>query len=369
MSAHPILALCLAILMLVCMPQSARTQQTAKVVELANSGWAAIEAQRYGEALRAFEAASDGLPNEPTVWLGRGLAEFMLGRDQDAEASLTQTLALDPGQTDASRLLGQLYYRTGRLPDALAAYEAALDRAPGERDLAATLDDWKREHDVQDRFRQSSGRHFRVRFEGRSDESLARQVVTILEGAYRDVGGVLRTYPSAPITVVLYTQTQFQDITQAPAWAGGLYDGQIRIPIRGALDRRAELERVLTHEYVHALVTNLGGRTVPAWVHEGLATVFEPGGLDRASQLLAATGSRPSLRDLHGSFSRLPAQSASVAYALSAVAADRVIDLRGPSGVVLLLEDLGRGVPFETAFHRRVGVWYDEFVRTARNLR
>ena len=191
----------------------------------------------------------------------------------------------------------------------------------------------------------------------------------MLEGAYRDVGGVLRTYPSVPITVVLYTQTQFQDITQAPAWAGGLYDGQIRIPIRGALDRRAELERVLTHEYVHALVTNLGGRTVPAWVHEGLATVFEPGGLDRASQLLTATGSRPSLRDLHGSFSRLPGQSASVAYALSAVAADRVIDLRGPSGVVLLLEDLGRGVPFETAFHRRVGVWYDEFVRTARNLR
>ena len=127
MSAHPILALCLAILMLVCMPQSARTQQTANVVELANSGWATIEAQRYGEALRAFEAASDGLPNEPTVWLGRGLAEFMLGRDQDAEASLTQTLALDPGQTDASRLLGQLYYRTGRLPDALAAYEAASE--------------------------------------------------------------------------------------------------------------------------------------------------------------------------------------------------------------------------------------------------
>ena len=41
---------------------------------------------------------------------------------------------------------------------------------------------------------------------------------------------------------------------------------------------------------------------------------------------------------------------------------------RRASGVVILLRDLGQGVPFETAFHRRMGLWYDEFVQTARKL-
>ena len=44
--------------------------------------------------------------------------------------------------------------------------------------------------------------------------------------------------------------------------------------------RRAdELDRVLSHEFVHAVVAMLGGRTVPAWVNEGLATVLEPAGV------------------------------------------------------------------------------------------
>ena len=126
---------------------------------------------------------------------------------------------------------------------------------------------------------------------------------------------------------------------------------------------------MLTHEFVHALVANLGGRTVPMWLHEGLATALEQGGLDRASRVLESASSRPSLKDLHGSFGGLSGNHASVAYAQSAVAVDRMIDLRGASAVVLILKDLARGVPFESAFHRRIGVWYDEFVRTARNLR
>ena len=354
---------------ILCLPRPVVAQQrAASPVELANDGWTAVEEQRYGDALRALTTASELLPDEPVVWLGRGVAAYMLGQDEDAEASLERTLSLDPRLADASRLLGDLYYRTGRVEDAIETYEAALELADNP-ELEAKLDDWKRTHEVEDRFRESSARHFRVRFEGRTDEALARQIVEILETAYRNVGGALRSYPSKPVTVVLYTQDQFQDITRAPAWSSGVYDGQIRIPARGALDRRAELQRVLTHEFVHALVASLGGRTVPMWLHEGLATVFEPGGLDGASQVLARASSRPSLQDLHGSFSGLSGAGASIAYAQSAVAVDRMLDLRGAPAVVLLLKDLAKGVQFESAFHRRIGVWYDEFVRTARNLR
>lgn len=138
------------------------------------------------------------------------------------------------------------------------------------------------------------------------------------------------------------------------------------MPVRGALDRRAELDRVLTHEFVHALVAVLGSRTVPVWLNEGLATVFEPGGLNRATEVLASAGSQPALGDLHGSFAGLSGARARIAYALSAVAVDRMISLRGAPAVVLLLKDLARGVPFASAFHRRIALRYDEFERMVR---
>ena len=96
---------------------------------------------------------------------------------------------------------------------------------------------------------------------------------------------------------------------------------------------------------------------------------LEPGGLDRSRSVLSRVASRPSLKDLHGGFGGLTGDSVGIGYATSAVAVNRMMYLRGgASGVVILLQDLGQGVPFETAFHRRMGLWYDKFVQMARKL-
>jgi hypothetical protein len=86
---------------------------------------------------------------------------------------------------------------------------------------------------------------------------------------------VLNSYPSEAITVLLYTDRQFQDITRAPAWAGGEFDGRIRVAVAGALRTPAALDRVMVHEFVHAAIATLAPRGVPVWVHEGLASVLE----------------------------------------------------------------------------------------------
>ncbi len=54
---------------------------------------------------------------------------------------------------------------------------------------------------------------------------------------------------------------------------------------------------------------------------------------------------------------------ATVAYAQSALAAARMLDLRGAPAVVALLEDLSRGTSFESAFHHRIAMSYDDFDR------
>src|SRR5688572_332117 len=125
-------------------------------------------------------------------------------------------------------------------------------------------------------FFQSQGSHFTVLFEGPQDHPLATRALEVLEAAYFRIGTSLATFPERPITVVLYTQQQFQDITRAPAWAAAAYDGRIRVPIRGALAKPAELERVLSHELAHAMVHAIAPRGVPTWLSEGLAVMFEP---------------------------------------------------------------------------------------------
>jgi tetratricopeptide (TPR) repeat protein len=332
-----------------------------EAVKLANAGAQAIEERRFADALAAFTAAAKLAPRSADIAFGVGLSAYMLGQNAEAERQFQRTLQLDPAFTDASVILGELQYRSGRIKEAVATYQAALKLAPADARLKQKVGEWAAEAQAESRFAETRGVHFRALFEGPVDQALARRAVDILEAAYRRIGDALQFYPTQSVEVVLYTSQQFRDITRGPAWIGGVYDGRIRVPVKGALEQAGDLERVLVHEYVHALVAGVAGQGVPAWVNEGLAVALEPGGLAGAEQLLASARSRPPLAMLHNGFRGLPDAQVPLAYAQSAVAARAMLDLRGPSAVLMLLRDLGAGAQFDTAFHQRIGMRYDEF--------
>ena len=146
-----------------------------------------------------------------------------------------------------------------------------------------------------------------------------------------------------------------------PSWTAASYDGRIRVPIRGALDQSERLERVLAHEYVHAVVAMLGGRNVPTWMNEGLAEVLENHGTDEAEAVLARTTTRPPLKALENGFSQLSGAQVHLAYAYSTRAVRRMLDLRGAPAVVMLLQDLSRGAEFPFAFQQRIFMRYEDF--------
>jgi tetratricopeptide (TPR) repeat protein len=350
-------------LVLVCASPSTAQRATKDPQTLAKEGAAALDERRFDDALAAFTAAATLLPNDANVALGAGLAAYMLGRNDEAEAWLVRALKLQPTLTPASIALGELQHRSGRIDEAIVTYEAALKLAPkGKTDqLEDRLAAWRKEQQVVGRFSRSQGTHFTVLFEGPADEILARRIIDQLESAYIHVGEALAAYPTQPITVVLYTTQQFQDITRTSAWVGAAFDGRIHLPVRGALQQVDQLDRVLTHEFVHAVVAMTGGPTVPVWLNEGLATALEPGGVERSDAILAAVKVRPHLQQLHGSFANLDSAQARLTYAYSAHAVRRIIELRGPQAVVGLLRDLGRGVDFSTAFGKHVEMRYEEF--------
>ena len=330
-------------------------------VKLAETGSKALEERRYADALASFIAAEKLAPRSAEIAFGVGVSAYMLGQNAEAQRQFQRALQLDATLKDASLLLGELLYRSGRIQEAVAIYEAALKRAPGDAQLSEKHAQWSAEASSESRFAETRGVHFRVLFEGPVDQALARRAVDILEATYLRIGDALRFYPTQSVEVVLYTSQQFRDITRGPAWAGGVYDGRIRVPVKGALEQVGDLERVLAHEYVHALVAGVAGRGVPAWVNEGLAVVLEPDGLVRAERVVASARSRPSLPELHAGFGGLADSQALLAYAESAVAARAMLDVRGPSAVLMLLRDLAAGAQFSTAFHQRIGLRYEEF--------
>jgi len=212
----------------------------------------------------------------------------------------------------------------------------------------------QRERELHDGMRQRRTDHFTVSFEGPAQTTLSGSVLEVLEGAYWKIGGTLSALPSMPIPVVLYTSEQFRDITRSPSWAVGAFDGIIRIPMRGALENPRELERVLSHEYTHALIRQLSSRPVPIWLNEGLAAALEADDLEWAHERVRRAGKAIPLDAMERSFRLLNDDQAALAYASSAVAAQRLLDEAGGAAVSNLLRDVGQGRPFAAAFASRI---------------
>jgi hypothetical protein len=324
-------------------------------------GWEAIRDGRNADAAAAFAEAVAAEPRDPSLHLGAGLAAYLLGRPADARASLQEALRIAPNLTSASLLLGEILYRDSDPEEALRVYEAAQRYAPDDRTLVSRIERLRQEATLQRDFFRSQGSHFTVLFEGPADEALAQRALDVLEEAYFRVGTALYTFPERPITVVLYTTQQFSDVTRSPQWAAASYDGQIRVPMRGALERPEELQRVLAHEFTHALVQTIAPRGVPTWLNEGLAVAFEPDGRQWSEATLAEVPSRIPLARLAGTFGNLSDAQARVAYAESAAAVRQLLDQAGPAAMVALLQDIAAGRPFAAAFAERTLLSYDEF--------
>jgi tetratricopeptide (TPR) repeat protein len=337
---------------------------------LGRQGWEAIRAGQITEASRLFHDAIAENAHDATLFLGAGLAAHLQRQEMEARTALQEAVRLNPKLTAAALLLGDITYRMGDLETAVRTYEAALEIEPNNAQIQGRLESWRKEAALHGGFQRTLSPHFTVLFEGPAEQRLAAAAVDALEAAYWRIGTTLLAYPPTVITVVLYTDEQFRDITRSPAWAGGVFDGKIRVPMRGALNDPRQLEKVLAHEFTHALIKSLAPHGVPTWVDEGLAVVFEMGDLKWAERLARRAPSLVPLPRLHDGFLSLPADQVPLAYAESALAVQMLIERGGIPTLTALLQDLAEGQEFTQAFERRVFLSYPEFlILWARRIR
>jgi tetratricopeptide (TPR) repeat protein len=320
----------------------------SSVQELNEAGWKALEAGNGRRALGLFNEALTLRPNDPVLLTGAGAALQAEGRPRDAMVRLKQAVALKPDLTVASILLGDIAFDEGDATLAIKTYENALKFKPGERVLVSKLKEWKQETETHRSFESERYDRFRVMFEGRAEQATATQAVSVLERSFWRIGEKLGSHPPGTIVTILYTEQQFRDITRAPEWSGGQYDGRIRIPVAGASRDPALFERVLVHELAHAMLDAIGRSRVPAWLHEGLAQHFEGGDVQAARRRMRATPGSIPLRQLERGFSRLDSREAQMAYDESLLAATVMLDRPG-FGWPALLSRLAGGQTFADA--------------------
>ena len=353
------------VVMLAAWVSAADARAAQDPIALARSGTSAIADERFGDALEAFTKAAAIEPGDASFCFGAGVAAFMLGRNDVAQTRFERALALKPNYLPAAVWLGDLHYRAGRLAEAISVYEAAQQWSPNAREIREPLANWRKEQALQRRFHEVQTEHFTALFETAGDEPVARDVGARLEAAYSRVGSMLGVYPSRRITVVLYSREQFSDITGLAAWSAAAYDGRIRVPLGETREQHDDLDRVLSHEFVHAVVAMIGGRTVPAWVNEGLATALEPAGAYDVEATSTRSDAQPELSKLHRSFVGFGRRDAEIAYASAAGAVRRLLDQRGAAALVALLKDLAGGAPFTSAFRQRIEMRYEDFAALA----
>ena len=330
----------------------------SRVNELNDASWKAL---RDGYGSRAAGLFADALalrPDDPVLLMGSGAAAHAQGKQKDAMTRLRQALTMKPDLTPASVLLGRIAFDEGEVDLAVRTYESALKYAPGDAEIARTLDEWRKDAGIHGSFDELRYERFRILFEGHDERSLAMDATRVFNSAFFRIAGRLGEYPSGTIVAVLYTEQQFRDVTRAPKWSGGAYDGRIRMPVAGAAQQPELFEKVLTHELTHAVIAGIAPTGVPAWLNEGLAQYFDGTDANGAKRRMRALGRAIPLKHLEGGFGGLGAADAQVAYDESLLAVNLIAERPG-FGWTRLLHQLEDGGSVEDAL-RSFGFSYED---------
>lgn len=337
-------------------PDETALRRNLKTV-LHNWAVAELNANHADTAVTLLEQGL-ALDEDPALLSALGIARVHQEQWAAARTALERAVALGAADPYTLVALGKVYRQQGDREAAVEMFDRARDSGAAGPGFQQTLTRLERELDAEWDFSEMRSPHFQIAFAGGARESnaAAQAVAQGLEDAYFHDGRKLDLYPDERVPVVLYPSEDFHDITQTPNWTGGVYDGRIKLPSRGVEEGdNAVLERTLRHEYGHVLVTQLSRSHVPVWLNEGVAIWCEEDRdgerEDWAQQTLSNQVLFP-LRDLEGSFTRLPADRVHVAYAQSYLAVRALVSHSGGRSLRDLLAALGDGTSLEDAFRR-----------------
>lgn len=303
------------------------------------------------------------LPENEIILVHLASALMQTGRLAEATTIAEEAVRRAPTFGEAYGLLGFALLQGGKAKEAIRALKKAMELDPDAK-VKTLLERAERELKAESEFASESSSHFQLRFEGGNVPlAFRKQLLQVLESHFNDLVRDLDHAPRESISVVLYTDRQFFDVTNAPSWTGALNDGRIRVPISGKNSVDAELSRVLKHELAHSFIGQITRGRCPTWLNEGVAQLLEPGSIGsngrRLSALYAANRAIP-LNQLESSFIRFQEAEAAVAYAESLAAVEYIRETYGMSDISMTLKRIGQGQSTEAALRATIRSGYSQ---------
>ena len=304
-------------------------------------------------AKNSLEEARRLAEKDLAILTNLAIVNYRTGNYRASEDLLLACVEMNKRDQETHYLLGEAYYAQEKVAQAINEWTDALQLGPNPR-ISARLEKARNESGVHNELGVLQSAHFILRYDRKvSDYQLGQQILTALEGLYRELNIDLISQPPATVAVILYPSQAYFDITRAPSWSGALFDGKIRIPTQGLSSVTPELSAVLIHELTHAFIRSLPGRGCPSWFNEGVAQFQERKsassqrnwleGLNKEGHLIPLT-------DLKGSFAGLPSGAASLAYGEGLAAVEFLVSSAGKSSIRNILELMGQNLNFESAF-------------------
>lgn len=340
-------------------PSGFRNEVVVESVEAARAS------AREGDVDQAVAQYRRALESEPAALEARlelGRLYFERGDLSAAQSQFEQAKRTAPENLRAREGLGDVYYRMGRLPLAIREWQAALEIRP-DPGILYRLKKALRENNEDIDFDEVSHARFLIRYDGQVNEVIGRIMAAALEEEHYELTRALRFTPRAPVKVTLYTNQEFRDVTDAPAWASGLNDGEIKIPVEGVTEMTPKLRRVLRHELTHSFVNAMTSGNCPSWFHEGMAQLHEGSyRIDPYPRLKAASaeGGLLPLWSLEGPLLNYSKEKALLAYSEALAATEYLEARKGRTALLRLLELLGERHTMNDALKKVIGLDYQE---------
>lgn len=336
----------------------------------------AVTLAQAGDLMAAVDLLRAALLEAPdSELLQRNLREALIGagyraierRDfPAATAALSEAQQMDARRADLALALADAYVQLDQRDLALDALLRAREAGVRHGEIDAWIERLQREVDAEWEFVRVVAGDFALDF----DEAVPAETVDFIAAALVEAQGEvdrkLGFAPSEPVRAVLYAQQEFHRLTQTPDWTQGVFDGRIKIPLRGFDADDPALPGVLRHEYAHYVVATLSAKRCPVWLNEGIAMWAEEFDDERytwSEERLLERRLVP-FRQLEGSFARLSAPAAEGAYAQSYLAVRTLIDRHGARVMLALLRELAKGQAFAASFRRVYGIDLQRFEAT-----
>ena len=264
--------------------------------------------QNFKEAIRQFRNAKAQKPEDISIRLNL-LSSLVTVKDlNSADREIKELLALRPNDSDLVIKSATAYQKMENTLSAINILQEFLERYPDDskvnyslsrflyfngnlteskyylnRSLEIDANDAKslefkkkldKEYSLDQSNNSFSGKHFELIYPDSFSEEWAEEMVEQLENAYDEIGSKLNFYPEQKAQVLLFQTTDFKMVHDLPDWAGGVYDGKIKLPVPANAIPIA-LKGAIFHEYTHHVIFLASSGNCPIWLNEGLAQVFE----------------------------------------------------------------------------------------------